>query len=324
MVEFREVSKSYDSGYKAINKVSLRIEEHEIMVLLGASGCGKTTLLRLVNRLLEPDNGWVSVAGRNVKDWNHTALRLKTGYVIQQNGLFPHMTVEENISIVPRLKGCSRKQADDIVSRLLSQFRLDPQQHSKLYPAQLSGGQQQRVGIARALAADPPLVLMDEPFGSLDAVTRSTIINEVLELNLLKNKTVLLVTHDISEAFKLADRICLLQNGNVVALGTPKELLFHNGNPILDQFISQDRQHLELQIVTIADLWPFLEAEALDHEQGAFELTTDTPIINAIEVLSNLRAQPTYAVLHGSGRILTLEMVMSAFRKYKQHLHERA
>ncbi|BAU14979.1 ABC transporter ATP-binding protein [Leptolyngbya sp. NIES-3755] len=206
-----------------VANLSFTIFSGETLVLLGRSGCGKTTTLRLINALLVPTEGEVRVKGRSTKDWNAIDLRRQIGYVIQEVGLFPHFTVAQNIAVVPSLQKWERDRIENRVVELLELVGLEPQHFKDSYPHQLSGGQRQRVGVARALAADPPLLLMDEPFGALDPITRAELQREFLQLQRQLGKTIVFVTHDIHEAFKLGTRIGLMQAGQLVELGTPDE-----------------------------------------------------------------------------------------------------
>jgi len=208
-----------------LRDVSLRLRAGEAVALLGRSGSGKTTLLRLINRLLEPDSGTVSVEGRPTTAWDPIALRRRIGYVIQDAGLFPHVTVAANIAIVPRLLSWTEDRVSARVDELLTMVGLEPGTYRGRWPDELSGGQRQRVGLARALAADPPVLLMDEPFGALDSVTRSELHDEFRRLQSALQRTVVLVTHDVREASALADRIAVLHDGEIIACDTPGALL---------------------------------------------------------------------------------------------------
>ena len=222
LVEFREVSFAANGGTPIIDRLSLSISRGETMVLLGESGCGKTTTLKLVNRLLTPTSGRVLVEGKATADWDAIRLRRRTGYVIQEAGLFPHFTVEENVALVPSLEGWDAARIHERVRELLSLVGLDPERFADRYPRELSGGQRQRVGVARALAADPPLLLMDEPFGALDPLTRASLQREFVELKSRLGKTVVFVTHDVREALVLGSRIALMASGRIVLLETPQ------------------------------------------------------------------------------------------------------
>lgn len=222
LVEFREVSFQINSGPPIIDRLSLRVAQGETLVLLGESGCGKTTTLRLVNRLLTPTAGEVFVEGKATTDWDLIRLRRRTGYVIQEAGLFPHFTVAENVALVPSLENWEQNRITARTTELLSLVGLEPQKFADRYPRELSGGQRQRVGVARALAADPPLLLMDEPFGALDPLTRASLQKEFAELKGRLGKTVIFVTHDVREALILGSRIALMEAGKIVLLETPK------------------------------------------------------------------------------------------------------
>jgi len=226
LVEFHKVSYSITpASSPIIDGLTLRIEKGETLVLLGESGCGKTTTLRLVNRLLLPTSGDVTVAGKKTTDWDPIRLRRQTGYVIQEGGLFPHFSVAENISLIPRLEGWDSPRIKTRVQELLTLVGLDAQRFADRYPNELSGGQRQRVGVARALAGEPPLLLMDEPFGALDPLTRADLQREFAALAKRLAKTVLFVTHDVREALLLGTRIGLMHRGRLLAVQTPHHFL---------------------------------------------------------------------------------------------------
>ena len=226
MIRLDQVSKTFDGGRSfAVRDLSIQVEEGETVVLLGSSGCGKTTTLKMINRLIEPSDGLIEVGGRSVMDENPVTVRRKIGYVFQGIGLFPHMTIEQNVEIVPRLLGWPADDRRRRSRELLHLVGLPPPAFAARFPGELSGGQQQRVGVARALAADPDYLLMDEPFGALDALTRETLQQELLNLKNKLRKTILFVTHDIFEALILGDRIAVLHEGRLQQLGTRKEIL---------------------------------------------------------------------------------------------------
>ena len=222
-IEFRDVGLSVAGGHALVEHLRFDVMRGETLVLLGRSGSGKTTTLKLINRLLEPTSGEVRVEGKLTTEWNAIELRRHIGYVIQESGLFPHFTVERNVSLVPRLKGWSEEKTSQRVRELLELVGLDPALFANRYPRELSGGQRQRVGVARALAADPTIVLMDEPFGALDPLTRAELQGEFASLTKRLNKTIVFVTHDIREAFKLASRIGLFKGGHLIELATAAE-----------------------------------------------------------------------------------------------------
>ncbi|PYS85680.1 MAG: ABC transporter ATP-binding protein [Acidobacteria bacterium] len=225
LVEFRDVSYAVNGRAAIIDRLSLTVSQGETLVLLGESGCGKTTTLRLVDRLLMPTAGQVWVEGKPTSEWDAIRLRRRTGYVIQEAGLFPHFTVEQNIAVVPSLEGWDEARIQKRVRELLQLVGLDAEKFAERYPRELSGGQRQRVGVARALAADPPLLLMDEPFGALDPLTRASLQKEFVELRSRLGKTVIFVTHDVREALMLGDRIALMAAGKIVLLATPREFV---------------------------------------------------------------------------------------------------
>ncbi len=225
LIEFQAVSRVYPgSEGAAVSNVSMTVEPGRFVVLLGPSGCGKTTLLKMVNRLIEPTSGSILIDGRDSRGIDAPDLRRRIGYVIQQTGLFPHMRIEENIAVVPKLLKWPKNQIDARISELMALIDL-PEEYRRRYPAQLSGGEQQRVGLARALAVDPSMMLMDEPFGALDAITRGRLQEELLRIHKQLGQTILFVTHDIDEAVRLADEIVVMRRGQVVQRGTPLEIV---------------------------------------------------------------------------------------------------
>lgn len=252
MITVESVSKSFNNR-PAVDDISFVAHEKEILVLLGTSGCGKTTTLKMINRLIESDSGRILIAGKNIKDQNVEQLRMGIGYVMQNSGLFPHYTVAENIAVVPKLQKWNSKQIKDRTEELIQKLHLSGDVLNR-FPHELSGGQQQRVGIARALIANTPVLLMDEPFGALDNMTKSEIHNEFKTLDELKNKTIILVTHDVSEAFELGHRICLMDKGKIIQIGTPKEMIYRPANDFVKNFFANNRLTLEYQITKISDL----------------------------------------------------------------------
>jgi osmoprotectant transport system ATP-binding protein len=242
-VEFDHVTKAYGAGAgHAVHDLSLAIPAGRVCVLVGPSGCGKTTSLKMVNRLIEPTSGRVLLDGVDVATRDLTDLRRGIGYVIQQTGLFPHQTVLENVGTVPRLLGWPKQRQQARAEELLAMTGLDPATYAGRYPAQLSGGERQRVGVARALAADPPLLLMDEPFGAVDPIVRERLQNELLRLQEQLAKTILFVTHDIDEAIKMGDVVAVLAAGGVVAqFGPPAEILARPASDFVARFVGTDR-----------------------------------------------------------------------------------
>ncbi|MEN9933723.1 MAG: hypothetical protein RLZZ387_302, partial [Chloroflexota bacterium] len=236
----------------AVGGVSFAVDPGELLVLLGPSGCGKTTLLKMINRLYEPDGGRLMVNGVDARAVPATELRRGIGYVIQATGLFPHMRIEENIAVVPRLLGWERPRIDARVDELLELVGL-PLSYRRRFPRQLSGGEQQRVGLARALAADPPVMLMDEPFGAIDAITRARLQDELLRIQRRLHKTVLFVTHDVEEALRLADRILVMRAGEVVQLGAPLEIMTRPADPFVSELLGANDVLRRLSLITVRD-----------------------------------------------------------------------
>lgn len=280
----------------AVNNISFKVEEGENLILLGTSGCGKTTTLRMINRLIEPDSGTVFMNGTDIRTQQPEVLRRGIGYVLQNHGLFPHYTVAENIAIVPRLlkwdNTAIKKRADELFQKL----NLDPVLKDQ-YPAALSGGQQQRVGLARSLMVNPPVLLMDEPFGALDNLTRISIRREFRMLDELVKKTIIMVTHDVQEAFEMGDRICLMDKGEIKQIGTPEELLFHPASDFVSDFFNEQRLQLELKSVLLSELLPGYTSE------------TATTVWDQMDSL-----------LHAGEKTgdLSIEELMTAFAAYKK------
>ena len=234
LVEFRDVSFSHAAASApVISHLSFSVQQGETLVLLGESGCGKTTTLKLINRLLLPTSGQVLVENMSTAEWDPIRLRRRTGYVIQEGGLFPHFTVERNVGLVPRLEGWEETRIRERVRELLSLVGLEPREFADRYPGELSGGQRQRIGVARALAAEPPLLLLDEPFGALDPLTRASLQRQFAELTRRLNKTAVFVTHDVREALLLGSRIGLMHEGHLLLLETPEDFIKSKNERVL-------------------------------------------------------------------------------------------
>ena len=251
MIEFESVAKTYRGGAVAVADFSLTIPSHRTVVLVGSSGSGKTTLLRMVNRMVDPTSGHVLIDDEDVRDANPVHLRRSIGYVLQTGGLLPHRTVADNVATVRVLNGESRRKARAGAAELLERVGLDPSLGSR-YPAQLSGGQQQRVGVARALATDPNILLMDEPFGAVDPIVRRELQDELLRLQAELGKTILFVTHDIEEAFRLGDEVVVLKEGGRIAQrGTPERILAEPADEFVRDFIGSDRADVQLEVRSV-------------------------------------------------------------------------
>lgn len=257
MITFNNVSKVYESAdkkVKAVDNVNMTVEKGEICVFLGPSGCGKTTLLRMVNRLVSITDGTIEIGGKDIYSLNPIELRRSIGYVIQQNGLFPNMTIEENIKVVPKMLGWDEGRMKKRYTELMELMGLNPEEYRKRYPWELSGGQQQRIGVARAMAADPPVMLMDEPFGALDPIIRDHLQNEFLRIQKEVQKTILFVSHDIDEAIRLGDKIAIFHGGQLMQYGTPDDILSNPTNAFVENFIGSDREIKRLTLLTVKDL----------------------------------------------------------------------
>ena len=238
MIEFINVGMTYPCGNVGLKKINLTINESEITVFIGPSGSGKTTLLKMINRLEDNTTGEVKINGKNVKEYNIHKMRWDIGYALQQVALFPHMNVEENIAIVPELKKWKKEKINARIDELLNMVGLEPEKYRKRKPSELSGGEAQRVGIARALAADPKIILMDEPFSALDPITRASLQEDVKKLQKQIHKTIVFVTHDIEEAFLLGDKICIIQDGELIQSGTKQEIISNPKNDFVKKFIA--------------------------------------------------------------------------------------
>jgi len=241
MLKFENVSKVYDGGFQAVKSVNFDIPAGELLVLIGPSGSGKSTTMKMINRMEPHTSGKITINGKDTNSYNASELRRNIGYVIQQIGLFPHYTIEKNIAIVPQLKGWNDKEIKARVNELLELVGLDPEIYAGRYPKELSGGQQQRIGIARALAADPDVILMDEPFSALDPLTREQLQNELLSLHKKLKKTIVFVTHDMDEALKMGDRIAIMKDGKLLQLDTPEKLLHDPAHGFVEEFIGKNR-----------------------------------------------------------------------------------
>ena len=254
-IQFEDVSLKFAGMSRpAVNRVTCQVNSGEIVVILGPSGCGKTTLLKMVNRLYEPTAGNIFLDGTNIRKLKATKLRQQIGYVIQQSGLFPHMTVADNIAVVPKLLDWSNPDIQARIDELLTLVKLPPGEFRHRYPAQLSGGQQQRVGIARALAGNPKIMLMDEPFGAIDAITRTALQDEILRLQRQLHKTILFVSHDVEEALRLADRILVMDRGEVVQFDTPFNLLTQPANDFVYNLLGADDMVRQLGLLRVASV----------------------------------------------------------------------
>ncbi|MCL5501824.1 osmoprotectant transport system ATP-binding protein [Phytobacter palmae] len=266
---------------KAVDNINLHVPQGEMCVLLGPSGCGKTTTLKMINRLIMPSSGKILVNDKDTSEMDIVSLRRNLGYVIQQIGLFPNMTIEENITVVPRMLGWDKARCKSRAEELMDMVALDAKKFLHRYPREMSGGQQQRIGVIRALAADPPVLLMDEPFGAVDPINREVIQNQFLEMQRTLKKTVMLVSHDIDEALKLGDRIAVFRQGRIVQCASPDELLAKPANEFVGSFVGQDRTLKRLLLVSagdVTDQQPTLTVRESTAAQEAFAMMDDNDI----------------------------------------------
>jgi osmoprotectant transport system ATP-binding protein len=320
MIKVAHLSKHFGK-VKAVDDISFEVKERENLILLGTSGCGKTTTLKMINRLIEPTKGEIFIDGKNIFEQSPEILRRGIGYALQNNGLFPHYTVAENIAIVPQLLKWDKKRIEKRVSELLEKLHLS-KDYLNVYPNELSGGQQQRIGLARALVADPAVLLMDEPFGALDNVTRSKIHAEFKALDELKRKTIIMVTHDVQEAFELGDRICLMDNGKIIQDGTPSELLFNPLNSFVKGFLQHQQLQLEFKTIKLNDIWQWLPGSQKTGKSKALPVETD--LWTSLEHFK-FDALETVNINYPGNEIKSagFEQLMSAFYQYKkQQAHE--
>ncbi len=258
MITFDNVTKKYGNEQIAVNAINLEIKKGEFFVIVGPSGCGKTTILKMINRLIHLTDGTIWMNGKRISDYNIHELRWNIGYVLQQIALFPHMTIEENIAVVPEMKKWSKSQIQQRVRELLDMVGLEPDKYSQRKPKELSGGEQQRVGVVRALAADPEIILMDEPFSALDPISRAKLQDDLHELQRTIQKTIVFVSHDMQEALKLGDRICVMKDGEIVQIGTPYDIIQNPANDFVEEFIGVKEHainpfHIQAIIEPIAD-----------------------------------------------------------------------
>nr|WP_228035258.1 ABC transporter ATP-binding protein [Oculatella sp. LEGE 06141] len=292
----------------AVDQCSCEIETGRLVVILGPSGCGKTTLLKMVNRLYEPTSGTIYLDDADIRRAKVTKLRQQIGYVIQQSGLFPHMTVAQNIAVVPKLLGWSRPTIQARIDELLMLIKLPPEEYRNRYPAQLSGGQQQRVGLARALAGNPNVLLMDEPFGAIDAITRTSLQDEILRLQRQLQKTILFVSHDVEEALRLADRILILRDGKIVQYDTPFHILTQPANPFVYDLMGADDMVRQLSLLRVETA--MISAPDNYRHNGEPTVTRSDSLRHALSLILKTGAQ-TLTVLDNGATVgvLTLEHI---------------
>ncbi|MBL4953956.1 ABC transporter ATP-binding protein [Neobacillus sp. OS1-32] len=274
MIEFKNIVKKYRTK-TIINHFSLKIDAGELVVFIGPSGCGKTTLLKMINKLIQPTSGHIYVNGSDISAMNPIELRRNIGYVIQNTGLFPHMTIKENVELIPKLKGEDPGDIDKKTRKLLQMVGLDPKEYLNRYPQELSGGQQQRVGVARAFSTDSEIILMDEPFSALDPVTRTTLQDELFTMQKELNKTIIFVTHDMDEAIKIADKICIIKDGDILQYDSPENILKNPANEFVADFIGKRRIWNNPELLTAVDFMI----------QNPVKITAKRNVLQAIEIM---------------------------------------
>lgn len=313
MVQLSHVSKQY-YGRSVVNDVSFEVGQGKTLVLLGKSGSGKTTLLKMINRLVEPDSGAISINGKNITQFSKEILRRDIGYVIQATGLFPHYTVAQNISIVPQLLTWSKQRTKARVDELLEKMNL-PAEIASRYPHELSGGQQQRVGVARALAASPSLLLMDEPFGALDPVTRKDVQQYFQQLDLFRSITKIIVTHDVKEAFFLGDHIALLDEGKIIEYNTPENLLYRSAHTFTKDFLGEELWSIKLSTAKIKVALPYLRFNPTAKESS---LVLDIHNTSFSKIFSLRKTPDPVALVDGQSLIghCSINELQQAFLKY--------
>ena len=311
MLQFKNVSKTYNGDIQALKNVTLNVAEGDLVVLLGPSGCGKTTLLRMVNQLEEITSGSILVNGQQVQSMDKIKMRRDIGYAIQSTGLFPNMTIEKNAMIVPDLLGWDRKKKRDRFNYLMDLIGLNPDEYRNRYPHELSGGQQQRIGVARALAADPPVMLMDEPFGALDPIIRTRLQEEFLSIQKEIEKTILFVSHDIDEAVKMGNKIALLHEGEIMQYDTPAELLNNPKNEFVSEFVGQDRILKSMSLYSINHLMDVVSLNDVSDRKRSMIVEKDTSLRIVISTLLNQEADQLIVVDEKKNKIgsITLDLI---------------
>lgn len=303
MIEIKNVSKSYRDKL-ILRNINLVFETGQFIVIIGSSGCGKTTLLKMINKLIPMDSGDILIDGKSIREIPDTKLRRRIGYVIQDGGLFPHLTVRENLEIMLKIEGMPPEKREKRVLELLDMVNLNPKIYSNSYPCQLSGGQKQRVGVARAFAADTDLILMDEPFSALDPLTREELQNEIVKLQKRYKKTIVFVTHDMDEAIKCADKICVIQNGQVIQFDQPEKILKYPQNDYVEMFIGKNRLWGNPSYIRAGDIMC----------RESFQLSKDRTVLQALQIMRQNMIN-SVLITHGNSRKLDGVVWLENIRK---------
>lgn len=294
MIEIKGVVKNYDGVTNVVDNLNLTINDGEIVVLIGESGCGKTTTMKMINRLIEPTSGAIEIDGKDIKQFEKIELRRNIGYVIQQVGLFPHLTIAQNIALIPKMMKKDSQETLAKVKELMGMIDLSYEDYADRYPGELSGGQQQRIGVARALANDPDIILMDEPFSALDPITREQLQNELLKLQDELHKTIIFVTHDIDEAFKIGDKVALMKDGAIIQYDTPEGMLKNPVNEFVENFIGKDRLWKTPDMLKAADVM----------DKKVVTIGKNRSIVNAIGIMRD-RATKVLVVVQKTPEVRT-------------------
>ncbi len=318
IIEFDQVSKEFPGASRpAVSQVSLDVQEGHLVVLLGPSGCGKTTLMKMVNRLYEPTSGQIRVGGTEIHKLKVTELRRKIGYVIQQVGLFPHMRINKNIGVVPKMLGWDNKRVEKRVDELLELVGLSPAEYRSRYPGQLSGGQQQRVGLARALAADPSIMLMDEPFAAIDNITRTRLQDELIRIQRTVRKTILFVTHDVEEAIKLADEIVIMEDGKLIQYDSPLNILTNPANEFVARLTGANDVLRRLSLQTVGSI---MLPPGTETSRNFKQVSKDTDLRDALALLLSSQEEELTVIDENGQRVgrLTLDALRSQTQPVSQ------
>jgi len=314
MLKFENVSKVFD-GFKAVDAVNMTVNEGEFLVVIGPSGSGKSTTMKMINRMIPHSSGKILIDGQDIEKLNPAKLRRNIGYVIQQIGLFPHYTIRDNIAIVPQLKGWSEQEIKDRVRELMILVGLDPEIYLDRYPKELSGGQQQRVGVARALASNPEVILMDEPFGALDPITRDQLQGELISLQRKLKKTIVFVTHDMDEALRLGDRIAIMKDGKLLQIDTPERLLYNPTNGFIEEFFGKHHINQNPELMPVANVMTTTVVTFHNYRspEKALSVTRKKKITHLIivdEDHSIVGMLDAYELANRVGKIQTIEEIM--------------
>lgn len=293
MVKFENISKNFKTQ-NVLKNINLEIPKGQLVAIIGESGCGKTTLLKMINRLIKPSGGAIYIEDKNIQNINEVELRRKIGYVIQQTGLFPHMTIRENIELIPTLEKANLKDIQENTKKLMEMVGLDCETFLDRYPTELSGGQQQRVGVARAFATNPEIILMDEPFSALDPITRSDLQDELVQLQMKVRKTIIFVTHDMEEAIKIADRICIMRNGEILQYDTPENILKNPLDEFVSNFVGKNRIWSSPEYIKVGDIMI----------ENPITTSKDLPVLKCMERMRQKKVDSLLVVNKETGSLL--------------------